>query len=64
MTEGPDVVLVPGFLSRVKADALLERIHAESESNKTTFSYTARNRSRDWKHGTALGTTRIPMGSC
>ncbi len=31
MTEAPDVVLVPGFLSPKKADALLERIRAESE---------------------------------
>jgi alkylated DNA repair dioxygenase AlkB len=31
VTETPDVILVPGFLSRKKADALLERIHAESE---------------------------------
>lgn len=31
MTESPNVVLVRGFLSREKADALLERIRVESE---------------------------------
>ena len=29
--DAPDVVLVPGFLGREKADALLEHIRAESE---------------------------------
>ena len=31
VTDAPDVVLVPGFLGREKADALLEHIRAESE---------------------------------
>ncbi len=60
----PDVILVPGFLSQEKADALLERIRAESEFRQNyiqLFGSKPIPRLEAW-YGS--WDSRIPTGSC